>query len=306
MDRTKQQPLVSIIMPAYNAARTILESIESVLAQSYRQWELIVVDDGSTDGTSATVEKVADQRVLLLKQENSGVAAARNRDLEQAQGEYIAFLDSDDIWVPEKLEKQVDVFRNEKKGNTGLVYTEKRCFSEKTADAYACRSRQFDDIADNFLRLLIFNYIATLTVMTKKSVIEDVGMFDESLFGTEDWDLWIRIAKRYEIACIDEELAYYRVHEQGISKNRRRTIEEVYKVMQKHLENGAVPKSVIRKAYWLYYRRKVYLFYTEKRYLKSFLYLLRSILADPFNRDNKQFWLGPLRRIKNTFACGMQ
>ena len=127
-------PLVSIIMPAFNAAYFIQESIQSVLAQSFSDFELIVINDGSTDDTSALVQNVKDPRIILIEQENAGVAAARNNGIEVSRGKFIAFLDSDDLWSKTKIEKQVNLLTSNPE--IGLTYSDIFCFEKSLKDSY--------------------------------------------------------------------------------------------------------------------------------------------------------------------------
>lgn len=152
--------LVSIIMPAFNNAGYICESIDSVLAQTYTDWELWVVDDGSTDNTADVVKKFKDRRIHYVKQaKNKGVAAARNLGIEKSQGRFLAFLDSDDIWLPEKLEKQL-AFMNRKK--CGMSYTEYRQFANRS-DVAGKLIRTRDSV--DYQVLLKGNDIGCLTVI---------------------------------------------------------------------------------------------------------------------------------------------
>ena len=165
------KPLVSIIMPAYNAEKTILESIESVLRQTYRNWELIVVNDGSKDSTSAVVLAIRDERVRLIEQENAGVANARNNGINNSTGEYIAFLDSDDLWVEEKLERQIGTIEG---GKHKMCFAKTWCFSEnsnQTSDCFVNVSLDFDDRD----KILIYDFIPILTVLLAKDVLDEVG-----------------------------------------------------------------------------------------------------------------------------------
>ncbi len=275
-------PLVSIITPAYNAEKMIGETIESVQSQTYDNWEMIVVDDGSQDGTTAVIEQISrqDGRIKLIRQQNAGVASARNRAIESASGELIAFLDADDLWKPEKLAKQVAVFQKDRRKEIGLVYTEKCCFGNDISECRPCHSVSYSYIESDYHRLLIFNFIATLTVMVRRDVLRKTGVFDDAFFGTEDWDLWLRIAEKSCLKKIDEDLAMYRIHPAGISQNPERKIREVYKVMQKHLRSPEIPAWVKTCAYGLFYRRKLLYFYQKKNYFLALFFWLKAIYSE--------------------------
>lgn len=278
------KPLVSIIMPAYNAEKTIKESIESVLTQTYQNWELLIVNDGSKDNTSSVVSSYDDVRIKLIEQVNGGVANARNNGLQKAQGEYIAFLDSDDLWTIDKLEKQINYFQENIE--VGLVYTDRKCFFENVDKAFDCEYKESIDIDDNYLRLLIYDYIATLTVMIKREVIVNVGLFDKELFGTEDWDLWIRIAKKYKIGHLKERLAYYREHDGGISKNFDRHSVEERKVIEKHVLNNSIEKKVINLSLWVWYKKSLIHSLKQLKIINALNFFVKMFLLRPFSIQN--------------------
>ena len=248
MKRETDGPLVSVVMPAYNARRTIAESIESVRAQTYGRWELIVVDDGSSDATGAFVrERFDDPRITVAEQANAGVAAARNTGIAKAKGDLVAFLDSDDLWLPRKLEAQVAVFLRDPA--LGLCWTARKVLRDRPEDAVTVEEEIPPGEID--AALLRGNFIALVTVMVRREALETAGLFDTGLFGTEDWDLWIRIGRRYATAYLAQPLALYRDHEGGISKNLRRHLAEKAKVIDKHVSSAAdVPVSLRREILW--------------------------------------------------------
>jgi teichuronic acid biosynthesis glycosyltransferase TuaG len=280
------RPIVSVVMPAYNAEKTIEESIQSVKEQSFQFWELIVVDDGSDDNTGAVVENMRrhDSRIKYIRQCNMGPAGARNRAIEECIGEYIAFLDADDLWTKEKLQRQVEFFQMHP--HIGLLYTDRWCFGQHIQDAKECTSSRFSEIENSYYRLLIFDYIPTLTVMVPSRVQRQVGTFDTDLFGPEDWDLWLRIAREYPIAGIDEPLAYYRVHEWGISKqNRQKVFNEIRKVMRKHLSLPDVPSWVRRKSEGVAVSREIFDCYGRKRFVCALWKMAYRAWLDPWNAE---------------------
>ena len=243
---------VSVIMPAFNAEKTIGASVESVLGQTFENWELLVINDGSTDRTIDIMAQFNDKRIRLITQENQGVAAARNTGLRQASGEYVAFLDADDLWLPTKLEKQVALF-NRSGIQLGLVYTKHRGFIENLAQSFSMdvdASIGYDNL---YHRLLIMDYVPTLTVMIRASLIAEIGYFREDLRGTEDWDYWIRIAKYYALERVNEELALYRISPNSLSRNKDKHAIEELKVLDRHLSaDSNIPWTVchMARAYW--------------------------------------------------------
>lgn len=263
------KPLVSIIMPAFNAEKTIAESIKSVLNQTYDNWELLVVNDGSKDDTSSIVKTIEDDRIVMLEQLNGGVANARNNGIKNAKGKYIAFLDSDDLWIEEKLEKQIDKLLN---SNYPMVYSKTLCFDcdpIKTSDCMVHVSLDFE----NKEKILIYDFIAILTVVVEKRVIDEIGNFDETLRGTEDWDMWIRILQKYDIAYIDDFLAKYRVSSTGLSGNLYQHYIEEEKVLDKHID--LYNKKIYKYRLWFANKKQAIIAKQNKDYVNFCKYFFR-------------------------------
>ena len=208
-------PMISVVIPAYNAERWISGTIESVLAQDFKDFEIIVVNDGSTDHTQDVVSKY--RQVHLLKKANGGPASARNAGIRAAQGDYIAFLDSDDLWTSEKLYLQVALLQN---SSLKWCYSDGFAFNGHSGQILYKFGSQTDLFEGDILRPLLFNcFIASPTPLIHKSVFDEVGYFDEdrNVMRTEDWDMWLRIAARYPIGLINKPLVYYRVHSNSIT-----------------------------------------------------------------------------------------
>jgi glycosyltransferase involved in cell wall biosynthesis len=208
-------PKVSVIIPIYNGERYIVSAIESVLAQTYKNFEIVIVNDGSTDNSR---EKLLAYRQLpfvqYIEQDNRGVAAARNTAIRQATGELIAFLDQDDLWLPSKLEAQVGFMRDHPA--VPMVHANVACID--------AQGQQVDFDWDNNLsgdclgQLFQRNRVAVVTVVVKKECLGEVGLLDESLSGVDDYELWLRIARRFPIGRLDEIVACYRFHDLNTSR----------------------------------------------------------------------------------------
>ncbi len=213
MKKTKKNPQVSVIIPTYNRGWTIREAVDSVLIQDYKDFELIVVDDGSTDNTPEVLDAYCGV-IKVFRQENKGVSAARNRGIAEASGRFIAFLDSDDLWFPQKLSRQVEFF------NT-------------TPDALICQTEEIwirNGVRVNpkkrhkkpsgmiFEPSLALCLVSPSAVMIRRSLLEVVGNFDETLPACEDYDLWLRISCRFPVYRIDTPLIIKRGgHEDQLS-----------------------------------------------------------------------------------------
>ncbi|HXZ94924.1 MAG TPA: glycosyltransferase, partial [Dehalococcoidia bacterium] len=196
---------LSVIIPTYNRAETVGRAIQSVLDQTYQDFEIVVVDDGSKDNTEEVVKSFNDKRVKYIKHErNEGVAAARNTGIKATRRKYIAFQDSDDEWLPEKLEKQMVCFRTAS-SNIGVVYT---AFLRVEGDkkTYVPSPEVIQKEGDIYDSLLRGNFVATPAAVVKRECFAKVGMFDEDIPCLEDWELWLRISKHYHFRCIDEPL----------------------------------------------------------------------------------------------------
>ena len=222
---------VSVIVPTYNYARFLPEALESVRAQSYPRWECIVVDDGSTDETASVLraEATRDSRVRYVSQSNRGPSAARNRGIAESTGEYVQFLDADDVLPPAKLEHQV--LAMEADPSIGIVYSDARFFRGSSADFLAYRApgpRPSTTLgpssSDPLLRALIENNIMMVEgPLVRRSVLTTVGPFEESLDRAEDWQYWLRCAlagARFVADTAEERAVRVRVHQASSIRNQ--------------------------------------------------------------------------------------
>lgn len=207
--------MISVIIPTYNSGKYICDALDSVLHQTYSAYEIIVVDDGSTDNTRAIIES-GYQSVRYFHVPNNGVAAARNVGIAKALGDFVAFLDADDKWLPEKLEKQVALFEGDAK--VGMVFTENSSFNDsgiiKEKENKRERLMQGDIVKEIFMN----SYVVTSSVMVRKSVFDVVGLFEEELIVAEDDNMWMRIAMNYEVKLLDEPMLMYRITEGSLSQ----------------------------------------------------------------------------------------
>ena len=275
-------PTVSIITPTYNRASYIAEAVESVLKQTFPDWELIVVDDGSIDNTKQVIELYTktDKRILYIWQKNGGTVNARNTGLAQVQGKYVAFLDDDDRWLPDKLKIQVDLM--ETNLEIGFCYTRFQIYKkignslEKTKLFPHSLARQFEDLFDNF--------IAPSSAMFRKTVFNQVGGFNPFYRKCEDFDFWLRAGQVCKIAPIDQ-VGVFTVMD-GRSHDASNEI-EVWKIGIDILRNlklepqyanykSSVKTHIAKRYYWI---GREYL--DQKAYLKAALNFARAIATDP-------------------------
>lgn len=223
-------PKISVVMPAYNAEKYIGESIDSILNQTYGDFEFIIINDGSRDSTKEIILSYSDNRIVYLENEiNSGIVVTLNKGLKYATGEYIARMDADDIAVAERLEKQIEFM--EKNKDVGVLGTGICIFGEDVQE----QARVFTTNSEQLKAELIFNScIAHPTVMMRSNILKNNGLsYDLEYAGAEDYNLWWKIAKVSRIATIPDLLVKYRIHSSQITKKKD---EKYYKMMIKLME----------------------------------------------------------------------
>jgi glycosyltransferase involved in cell wall biosynthesis len=207
-------PKISVIIPAYNAEKYLAETIESVLTQTYDNHEVIAVDDGSTDDTLRVLRSFEPQ-ITVLSKPNGGPATARNMAIRNSTGEYLAFLDSDDIWTKDKLREQAGFLVQHPE--IGLLFSEALMFVVENGEKKILKKIGYT-VNPTFCSLLWGNYIPNSTVVIRRSCLDQIGLLNENrdLIASEDYEYWMRIARRFSIAGIAKPLAYYRVREDGL------------------------------------------------------------------------------------------
>ncbi|AWK02993.1 hypothetical protein HYN56_01680 [Flavobacterium crocinum] len=243
--------LISIIMPAYNAAAYIKEAIDSVLAQTYLNWELIIIDDGSTDDTAKIIkeELLKDQRIKYYYQANGKQGKARNLGISKSNGKYLAFLDSDDIWMPQKLEIQVIEIQEK---NVDLVFSDSYIFNNSETDLYKRMNIKGAVFYErNSVQLFLKgNGIPILTVLVKKEKIITAGGFSEKLDiqNVEDYHLWLKLLMSNNIFySSDQVLAKYREHNNSATANDKIVLDKIPNVFFDLLENFPNYQKLIKR-----------------------------------------------------------
>ena len=234
-------PKVSVLIPAYNAMEFLPETISSILNQTYQDFEIIIVNDGSLDHIESWAKQQSDSRIQLISQSNKGLASARNMGLANARGEYIAFLDADDLWLPAKLEKQVQILDDN--WDIGLVYTWISLIDEQGKPQGKLRKNYAQ--GNVWLELTTHNIVECGSVaLVRRECFNKVGLFDINLpFScSEDWDMWLRIAAYYKFGLVREPLVYYRCHSNNLS-GRWQAMDESFQIVIEKAFNSA-PKSL--------------------------------------------------------------
>ena len=246
--KSGDNPTVSVIIPTYNRANLINRSVSSVLNQTFKDFEVIVVDDGSIDNTENVVKNFNDSRIKYIKGEkNVGAAAARNIGIKVAKGKFIAFQDSDDEWLPEKLEEQIKIFKKVSL-RIGIVYVGRWQIKEEKK-MYIPFERVNQKEGNIYKELLKSNFIGTPTILVKKECFEKVGMFNENLPRFQDWELVLRLAKYYNFKFIDEPLVLCHFTSKSISTNSNALL-KAFKIIKekyfKDLDNKLLAKHYFR------------------------------------------------------------
>ena len=198
---------ISIILPAYNAERHILKAIESVQQQTFSDFELLVINDGSTDRTLELLETVKDARLKVFSYQNSGVSVARNRGITHTKGDFIAFLDTDDLWTPDKLELQLTVLQQHPEA--GVAYSWTHYMDEQGKYCHADQPINFE--GNIYADLLTINFLGNgSNPLIRRQALESVGGFDPALTHAEDWDLYLRLAARWPFVVVPKPQILYR------------------------------------------------------------------------------------------------
>jgi glycosyltransferase involved in cell wall biosynthesis len=244
-------PTVSVVMAAKNYARFLPAAVESVLAQTVADWELLILDDGSTDDTPAAARPfLADRRVRYFRADKLGQPRAKNLGIGLARGEYVAFLDADDAWLPSKLEKQLAVFAAHPEA--GVVFCRRHLIDEsgdllpRPGSSPPPRGRVLD-------RMFVQNFVCFSSAVVRRDVFAHVGRFDPEWDLAIDYDLWLRVAKHHAFDFVDEELVLYRTGHGNLSKKLSDRVATAMSIMHRaesrYAIADAVPPPVIAEGY---------------------------------------------------------
>lgn len=242
---------VSVIIPVYNGSKFLDRSIGSVKAQTYTNWELVLVDDASTDDSPSVIEsykkELGDKVIAVRNPANSGISYSRNAGIKASDGAFIAILDQDDEWLPKKLEKQVQKFKENP--SLGLVYCNNG--SKRDGEWIYKKKQNLSPGSSRFdaqKKLFMGNFINSLTVLLSREAVEQAGLFDESItWGGDDYDLWFRIALEYDIDYVDEVLAIRHEHGTNYSADKEKMMQKTLELEQKFVSLCPELKQHIRE-----------------------------------------------------------
>ena len=278
-------PAVTLIIPAFNAEHHIAEALESARDQTLREFEVIVVDDGSTDATLREVERFASElNLTIVQQANRGASAARNTGIERARGRYCAFLDADDAMLPERLAAQVELLEAEP--DLGLVHTDLMTFDERGI-VHTTR-RAFSNPCGGMVldRLLLDNFITTSTVMARKECLIEVGMFNVNRRISHDFELWLRMAARWKVGFIDRPLVRYRYRPGSLSHDKLESAHDALGVLedfwQEHPEHRRNQPALYRNSFAEHLATAGSAALGRGQRASAVAYLARSLRLDPW------------------------
>ncbi|MDO8140583.1 MAG: glycosyltransferase [Candidatus Brocadiales bacterium] len=291
---TNNLPLVSVILPTYNCAAFLPHSIGSILAQTYHSYEVIVVDDGSTDITREALHPFMQKIKYIRFEYNKGLPTARNAGIQSAQGKYIAFIDADDLWLPDKLETDVGYFQQHPE--VSMVFSKHINIDDRgcVIDGNIRKQLPYGNI---FIPLYMEqNFIISSSVVVRKEVFETAGLFDERFFNCQDWDMWLRIAFHFKAVGINKTLVKYRHNPHSLSKNRNNVlkyqkivIDKIYTAF-KSTENG-ITETLYKKRLASHYAKvgRYYLRIGDKNRANENFGL--SLKNDPLNFRSIRYYL---------------
>ncbi|MGO9377178.1 MAG: glycosyltransferase family 2 protein [Dissulfurispiraceae bacterium] len=278
-----ERPRVSVIVTCYNYAKYLEGCLTSILNQTYQDFELLIVNDGSTDNTDEIVTRFLDNdKIRYINQSNTGQAIATNNGITAAAGELIAFLDADDLWEPTKLQKQVNLFSRD---SIGVVYSRLKFINEDGVPRYAEIANKYFIPRSGFITgfLLFENFIPYSSTVVRKQCFDKYGMFNPEYKNGLDWDLWLRISKEFEFAFVDEPLLLYRMGHPGqLTSNMERSVHCSDLIFTRFIENnpGLISDKLLREALaYSYCSRGRRLRNVDRR--ESTRYFLKALTKNP-------------------------
>ncbi len=281
-------PTVDIIIPSYNAANYLRAAVESVMSQTFEDWRIILVDDGSTDNTAEIIEPFLRQlgsKITYIKKENQGLPAARNTAIRNSSAEFLALLDADDVWLPSRLLVSLKSF--EKHPQVGLSYgLISRINPQGEIISTWSGNHQWTEgnIAPCIYVLKVQLPCPTMTF--RRKCIDEVGLFDETMRATEDRDLWLRIALRYEVAFVPEIIAYYRSSPNSMSTDPERMLKAQLQFIRKHFGSPGCGLLARQSALGYAYRQYAETLSRRKKPWLAFMNSLRALALYPTDTSN--------------------
>ncbi|WP_375493076.1 glycosyltransferase [uncultured Nostoc sp.] len=299
MKARKKLPKISVIIPAYNSEKTIKQTIQSVLNQTFTNLELIVINDGSQDSTLEVVTQFQDSRIKVFSYANAGGNVSRNRGLHHAVGEFVSFLDADDLWTPDKLQSQLKALQENATAKVAYGWTD----YIDTNGKFILSGKRINVNGNIYEELLLNNFLenGSNPLIDKKALIT-LGGFDESLNAAQDWDMWLRLASKFNFVCVPSVQILYRISANSVSSNLVRqekaclqVLERAYKERPSTLKNswdislGNLYKYLVCKALQKPFNRQ--------KALSSAIFLWKYFFNEPSKLQNINFILKVFLKI---------
>ncbi len=280
-DMKQAQPLVSVVIATYNMAQFLPQAIDSILAQTWENLEVIVVDDGSTDNTSEIMAAYSEEpKVIYIKNKNQGQPKAKNCGIKRASGNFIAFCDADDLWEPFKLDVQMPHFADPA---VGVVYSEVSNIDENN-NRYTRPANEVRHSGQVTNQLLLENFVPFGTSVIRRECIEKNGIFDEEFRMGIDWDLWLRYSLDWKFAYTPERTYVYRIWSGQMSTNYRGRYDFAIRILNKFIDSNGkkLDKAYVRKAWAdMYIRKGVVYAKHEKLFLMPLKHIAHGLALDP-------------------------
>ena len=268
---------ISVIIPAYNAERTIIKTVESVIQQTFSDFEIIVIDDGSTDRTLELLRDIKDNRLKIFSYENGGLPVARNRGIARATGEFISFIDADDLWTPDKLELQLAALQQN--SEAGVAYSWTAYFIDGREESIFPYNPVFFE-GNVYDKLLVNNFVASgSNILARKKAIESVGKFEPTLKSCEDWDYYIRLAAKWHFVLVPQHQILYRQSLNTMTSKVEIMEKEALRVIERAYQSAPPEYQFLknRSLAWIYQ-------YCTQQYLKN------STDISTVKKASQKFW----------------
>lgn len=281
-------PMFDVIVPAYNAARFLPMALDSVITQSYKDWRIILVDDGSSDETPAVAARYVEQlgsKLLYIHQANRGLPAARNVAIANSSAELLALLDADDIWLPKRLEESLKCFEGRPEVGLSYGFNSRIDAAGEVVDTFTNQSRFPEGHVAPYIYMRTMN-LPCPTVTFRRKCVDAIGTFDESMKATEDRDLWLRIAQRYTVALVPKVIALYRISPQAMTTDPDRMLKAQLQFVQKHYGTPGCGVRARRVALGWIYRQRAEALAVRRQKWAALGSALRALGYYPFDLKN--------------------
>ncbi|MCC5602189.1 glycosyltransferase [Nostoc favosum] len=291
---------ISVIIPAYNSEKTIKETIQSVLKQTFTNFELIIINDGSRDSTIEVIAEIKDSRIKVFSYPNAGGNVSRNRGLHLAVGEFVSFLDADDLWTPDKLQSQLKILQENVTAKVAYSWTD---YIDANGE-FILSGKRINLNGNVYENLLLNNFLenGSNPLICRKALIK-LGGFDESLSAAQDWDMWLRLASKFDFICVPSVQILYRISANSVSSNLVRQEKSCLQVLERAYKQrrslGDARRTTLKHS-WNISLANLYKYlvckalqkpFNKKKGLAAAIFLWKYFIHDPSRLQNINFTL---------------